>query len=131
MTFLTLLYLYIAFRLKHLTCDFLLQSDWMALNKGELGQNAYKALFSHALIHAIGTLIITLIFAPSLWWLCLIDLVVHSVIDRLKGTVVRKRQWQVSDTKFWWSLGIDQELHNFTHLAYIVVIFVYTGGILL
>ena len=119
------------FRLKHFVCDFLLQSDWMALSKGKAGREGYKALFLHTFIHATGTLIITLIYAPDLWWLALVDLVVHSVIDRLKGIATLKQGWKTSDTVFWWVFGADQELHNFTHIAYIVVIFMHQGGVFL
>ncbi len=62
MGFLDILFLYIAFRLKHFVCDFLLQSDWMALSKGKPGREGYTALFTHTAIHATGTLIIMLLW---------------------------------------------------------------------
>lgn len=131
MTPLGLLLLYVVFRLKHFICDFMLQSDWMALNKGKPGREGYNALFSHTVIHAIGTLLIMLVFAPSLWWLGIVDLVVHSIVDRLKGVLTYKRHWGTKDTIFWWAFGFDQELHNFTHMIYIVLIFMHKGGIFL
>lgn len=131
MTLLEMLLLYIVFRIKHFACDFMLQTDWMALTKGKPGKEGYQALFSHTLIHALGTLLIVLAFAPVLWWLALVDFVVHSIVDRLKGLITLKKGWQTNDTLFWWAFGADQELHNFTHLAYIVAILVYKGGILL
>lgn len=129
MTPLTLLTLYVAFRLKHFIGDFLLQSDWMALNKGKPGKEGYRALFSHTAIHAIGTLLVTLLFAPSLWWLGLVDFLVHSAVDRIKGVITFKKGWKPKDTVFWWAFGVDQELHNFTHIAYVAVIFMHNGGI--
>lgn len=131
MTLLEILLLYIVFRIKHFACDFMLQTDWMALTKGRPGKEGYQALFSHTLIHALGTLLIVLAFAPALWWLALVDFVIHSVVDRLKGLITIKKGWKTNDTLFWWAFGADQELHNFTHLAYIVVILVYQGGIVL
>jgi hypothetical protein len=128
MTPLSVLILYVVFRFKHFVCDFILQSDWMALSKGKAGREGYKALFSHTFIHAAGTLIIALIYAPNLWWLAFVDLVVHSIVDRLKGIVTLKQGWKTNDTMFWWAFGADQELHNFTHIAYIAVIFMYKGG---
>src|SRR5687768_15451194 len=77
-----LLLLYICFRLKQFTCDFLLQTDWMALNKGRPGWEGYKALLTHSFLHGIGTTIIVLIFLPSWWWLGLVDFAVHSAVDR-------------------------------------------------
>ncbi len=131
MTPASLLVLYIVFRLKHFMCDFMLQTDWMALTKGKPGREGYQALFSHTLIHALGTLIIMLVFAPNLWWLSLVDFVIHSIVDRLKGIATLKNGWQTKDTMFWWAFGADQELHNFTHIAYVALIFMDLGGVFL
>lgn len=129
MTLSSLLLLYIAFRLKHFTCDFLLQTDWMALNKGKPGLAGYKALFTHALCHGIGATVIALIFLPSWWWLGPLDFVVHSIVDRLKGLMTYRKGWKDTDRWFWWSFGLDQEAHNYTHLVYIVLIVLHLGGI--
>lgn len=131
MTPLSVFLLYVFFRIKHFVCDFMLQSDWMALTKGKSGKEGYKALFSHTAIHALGTLIVVVIFAPALWWLAIVDFLVHSVVDRMKGVITLKQGWQTKDTMFWWAFGADQELHNFTHIAYIIIIFVYKGGVFL
>ncbi len=125
---LSLVLLYVLFRFKQLVCDYLLQTDWMALNKGLPGKEGYRALLTHAAVHGLGTLMVTVIFAPGLWWLGLIDFVVHSLIDRIKGDITRKMGWTPKDTAFWWAIGLDQEAHNFTHLAYIVVIFLHVSG---
>lgn len=129
MSLFSLILLYVLFRVKHFACDFLLQSDWMALTKGKPGREGYQALFIHAGIHAIGTFAIVMFFAPSLWWLGPLDFVVHSVIDRIKGYFTYKDGWQPKDTIFWWTLGLDQEAHNFSHLAYIIIIVWHLGGI--
>ncbi len=118
----TLIALYTLFRVKHFACDFLLQTDWMALTKGKPGREGYTALFVHTGIHGIGTLLVTVLFAPALWWLGLVDFVVHSVIDRIKGYYTYSKGWTPKDRIFWWTLGADQEAHNFTHFAYIVII---------
>lgn len=131
MTPLSLFILYVVFRLKHFICDFMLQSDWMALTKGKAGKEGYSALFSHTLIHALGTLLIMLAFAPGLWWLSLVDFAVHSIVDRVKGVLTLRKSWGTKDTIFWWAFGIDQELHNFTHIFYIVLIFMHKGGVFL
>lgn len=127
---LSLLVIYILFRFKHFACDFLLQTDWMALTKGKPGGEGYRALFTHSAIHAVGTLAIVVLFAPALCWLGLVDFVVHSIVDRIKGLFTYKRGWTPKDTVFWWTLGADQEAHNFTHLAYIVIIYMYLTGAL-
>lgn len=127
----TLLLLYVSFRVKQFAGDFLLQTDWMALNKGKPGREGYRALFSHTIYHAAGTALIALLFAPALWWLGLADFCVHSLIDRTKGVLTYRKGWQYTDRWFWWSFGLDQEAHNYTHLAYIVLIVAHAGGLFL
>lgn len=129
MTPLAVLALYIAFRLKQFICDFLLQSDWMALNKGKPGWEGYKPLISHAAVHGVGTLIIMLLLVPSFWWLAVVDLLLHGVVDRLKGMYTYKQGWTYRDRWFWWSFGLDQEAHNFTHLIYVLLIVTMAGGL--
>lgn len=129
MTFSTLLLLYVLFRLKHFAADFLLQSDWMALNKGKPGREGYRALLTHTAFHGAGTAIVAAAFVPSLWWLGLVDVLVHSIVDRIKGVITIKKGWKYTDRWFWWSFGLDQEAHNFTHLAYMVVIAMHMDGI--
>lgn len=129
MTLATLLALYLAFRIKQVLCDFFLQTGWMALNKGNPGWSGYKPLFVHASIHGVGTLLIFALFCPQLWWFCFIDFVVHSLVDRLKALLTQQQNWTPTNWKFWWSFGLDQEAHNLTHLAYILIIIVQLGGV--
>lgn len=127
MTPLSILLLYVAFRVKQFACDFLFQTDWMALNKGKPGFEGYKALLSHCLVHAAGTLVVVMIFAPGLWWLALVDFIIHSLIDRFKGILSFEHGWKYTDRWFWWSFGLDQEAHNFTHLAYLLIMITQAG----
>lgn len=129
MSLTTLLLLYICFRLKQFACDFLFQTGWMAHNKGKPGKQGWVPLFSHAGVHGAGTLLITLIFAPFLWWLAAVDFAVHSIIDRIKAVITQQREMIVSEHKYWITFGMDQEAHNFTHLIYIVLIFISLGGL--
>jgi hypothetical protein len=123
MTLSQVLLLYLAFRLKQLACDFFLQTSWMALTKGNpLKEGGGRALTAHAGVHAVGTLIVTLIFAKPFWWLALVDFVVHAAVDKLKSKINQKFGWTYKDTAYWWAFGIDQEAHNLTHLAYIIMI---------
>ena len=123
----TVLLLYVAFRIKQYSCDFLLQNDWMAMNKGKPGMAGYRALFSHCAVHAAGTLLIALLFVPDMWWLCLVDFIVHSLVDRFKGILTYEKGWKYTDRWFWWTFGLDQEAHNFTHMVYILAIIAHTG----
>jgi Protein of unknown function (DUF3307) len=131
MTPLLLLILYLCFRAKQFICDYILQTNWMALTKGKAAAEGYRALFTHTAIHAAGTGVIMMVFAPTLWWLALVDFAVHALIDRVKGALTLKKNWKVTDTAFWWALGADQEAHNLTHLAYIVLVVMASGGLVL
>ncbi len=93
MDFRAFILIYIVFRMKQFVCDFLLQTDWMAMNKGKPGIEGYKALFTHTAIHAAATLLIMLVFMPALWWLALVDFVIHSAVDRAKGLLTYKMKW--------------------------------------
>ncbi len=118
----TVLIIYLAFRLKQFVCDFLLQTSWMAYSKGLKGIEGYKPLFAHTAIHALATTAIVLFFAPGLWWLGVVDFVIHSVIDRLKGRLTDANQWKPDQRVFWIAYGFDQEAHNITHLIYVIML---------
>jgi len=56
---------FLVFLVCHVTGDFLLQTDWQAVNKrGGLSRNteARRALFSHVLVY-------TLVFVPAIVWI--------------------------------------------------------------
>ncbi|MBI1215616.1 MAG: DUF3307 domain-containing protein [Alphaproteobacteria bacterium] len=129
MTLLNILVLYLAFRAKQVVCDFFLQTSWMANVKGSpFNMGGAKALGVHAAIHAAGTLALMLVFAPALWWLGAVDFIVHGLVDKIKGAITNKFGWTYKDTAYWWAFGIDQEVHNLTHLVYIIIVIVFSGA---
>jgi Protein of unknown function (DUF3307) len=122
MTLLDILLLYLAFRVKQVTCDFFLQTSWMALTKGNpLKEGGGRALMAHAGVHGAGTLIVALIFWKPFWWLAIVDFAVHAGIDKLKAKINKSHGWTYKDAAYWWAFGLDQEAHNLTHLGYIVL----------
>ena len=123
-----LLFLYVAFRVKQVVCDFFLQPSWMALVKGQPEKGGTRALVMHAGIHAIFTFALMLVFAPKLWWLGIVDFLVHAIIDKSKAMLNHKTGWTYKDNAYWWAFGIDQEAHNLTHLVYIVIIVLHSGA---
>ena len=128
MTFVNVIILYLAFRAKQVICDFFLQTSWMASVKGSpFNMGGAKALGLHAGIHAVATLLLMLIFAPDLWWLAAVDFVVHAVIDKVKGAITNRFGWTYKDNPYWWAFGIDQEMHNLTHFAYVLIILAHQG----
>jgi hypothetical protein len=102
--------------LKHFVADFLLQTHWIALGK-EGRDGWFRPLAIHVLGHAGLTLLIALVVAPRLWWLALVDLVIHASVDRGKALIGHRCGWDVTKTKYWWLLGFDQFLHQCTNVA--------------
>lgn len=123
-----MLLLYVSFRAKQFACDFLFQTGWMAHNKGLPGRKGFIPLFAHAGVHCAGTLLVTFAFAPFFWWLAILDFFIHSLIDRIKAVITQQKEMDVSEHKYWIAFGLDQEAHNFTHLTYILAIFLASGA---
>ena len=111
----------IAFLLKHLAADFLLQTDWMARGK-EAERGWLAPLTAHVAVHAAITALIFTVAAPALVWLAAVDFGVHFFIDRMKGIIGRKLTLAPSSSGFWWLMGIDQTLHHATHLVFVVAL---------
>ncbi len=128
MTLSGLLAIYLCFRLKQWLCDYIQPGNIATTkHKSFLGEGG-EALAIHAGGHSAGTLLIMLIFAPQLWWLAGVDFVVHGLIDRAKSVFVEKNKLKDDSIKYWLTFGLDQEAHNLTHLAYIIMVFVTLNG---
>ena len=109
------------FILKQFAGDFLLQTKRMAT--GKEGQDGWLLpLTCHAAVHALLTLSISLIFAPHLAWLAILDFVIHFVIDRAKALTQMRFGLTMEKPAYWWLFGTDQTLHHLTHLAFAVTI---------
>ena len=115
----TLIPVFLAFSVKHVLADYVLQFSWMARGKAQAA-GWLKPLLAHAAIHAALTLAIALVFAPSLWWLGPLDLAIHAAIDRTKARLTCG--WTPGEQRFWTAFGLDQMAHELTHLAYVVAI---------
>lgn len=134
--FTTIFLLWLAFDLKHFIADFVLQNDYM---QGKFRENGWAApLALHCSMHAFCTLAIVCFIAPSMWWLSLVDFVIHFVMDRIKAsprmlgryknlcqhelpaaTAEQKKHMKL----YWLSMGFDQYIHHLTNLliAWILV----------
>lgn len=116
----SLVILYVAFTAKHFLADYLLQSNWMLWGREQV-HGWLAPLAAHAGCHAALTLVLALVFAPALWWLALVDFVVHATIDRGKTLAVRALRVANTDRSWWALFGGDQALHQLTHFAYVIV----------
>lgn len=80
----TIFLLLVLFQIKHFVADYPLQGKYM-LGKFNPDWSFLLPLFAHAGVHGCFTLAICLVFAPQLWWLSLIDIAVHFLMDRAKA----------------------------------------------
>ena len=114
--------LMILFQIKHFIADFPLQSSYMLL-KQRADWKFFVPLFVHSSVHGVMTLLIALYFAPTLWWLGPLDLVIHFFADRIKaGPRYLGRFNDVHSKAFWFFFGFDQMLHHLTHLWFVWMI---------
>jgi hypothetical protein len=113
------------YQVKHFVADFPLQREYM-LRKVRPGWDFAPPLLLHCTVHAAMTLVIISFFSWNLWWLVLVDLGVHFVMDRIKaGPKYLGRYNDKNRSAFWNCLGFDQMVHHLTHL-YIVWVIVNT-----
>ncbi|GJD95616.1 DUF3307 domain-containing protein [Methylobacterium iners] len=101
---------------KHYLADFVLQTEWMARGK-ERSEHWLGPLCAHAACHAAFTLAIALLLVPRLWWLALVDFMIHFAVDRGKALVAQRTRLVPAQAGFWWLLGFDQLLHALTDLG--------------
>ena len=117
--------LLIAFQVKHFVADYPLQYDYM-MQKIDMTWRFLIPLGVHCAIHALLTLAICLYFAPHLWWLSILDFVIHFIMDRIKsGPKYLGRFDDPVKHSFWICLGLDQMIHHLTH--YFIVWYIYTN----
>jgi len=112
---------FVAFSVKHLLADYMLQTAAMVHGK-ESARNWLVPLSLHAGMHAAGTLVLALAIAPGLWWLAAVDFAVHGLIDRIKSIIGRHGGWRPDEYRFWWLHGADQAAHHLTHFAFTLVL---------
>ncbi len=112
--------LLIAFQIKHLIGDYLLQTGWMVRGKSLLGASFITPLSVHVGVHACLTLLIVTAINPAFWPLAIFDFALHFIIDRIKSNPrLLGRFNDVTKQSFWIPLGLDQMAHHFTHYAII------------
>lgn len=120
----TIFLLLVIYQVKHYICDFPLQTPYM-LKKVLPGWEFFLPLLLHSAVHAFFTLLICLYFNPSLWWLALVDGLVHFFMDRMKaGDRYLGRFRDKDKPSYWHALGFDQMVHHLTHIYIIWVLVV-------
>ncbi len=109
--------LLVVYQFKHFLADFPLQREYM-LKKFSPNWDFFLPLCLHAGVHAALTLLIVFIFhVANLWWLALVDFVIHFIMDRIKSGPRYLGRFNDRDKPgFWNALGFDQMVHHLTHL---------------
>jgi hypothetical protein len=103
------------FGVKHFICDFILQFPYMLAQKGTYGA---EGGIHHAMIHGIGTFLVTLPFLGSMAaFPAIFDMAAHYHIDWTKQQL--NKGLTVADRMFWIWFGADQALHYLTYIAII------------
>ena len=115
--------LLVVYQFKHFLADFPLQREYM-LKKFSPNWDFFLPLCLHAGVHAALTLFIVFIFhVANLWWLALVDFVIHFIMDRIKSGPRYLGRFNDRDKPgFWNALGFDQMVHHLTHLYIIWII---------
>ena len=114
--------LLLVFQIKHFVADYLLQNAYM-LGKFKK-QGWFGPLLAHTSMHGVVTLIIALVYGlepHQALFLGALDMVIHSVIDKIKADF-SARYDKNKDKQFWWWLGGDQMAHHLTHYLIILII---------
>jgi hypothetical protein len=106
---------------KHVVADFLLQNTWMAVGKDQKTGWALPLLVHCAIHGAIATLLVIAV-VPKLWFVGVVDFVIHITIDRIKGICASQFGITLGHRFFWWLIGIDQALHHLTDFALAIFI---------
>jgi hypothetical protein len=75
----------VLFQVKHFLADYPLQTEWML---GKFKDNGWwEPLAFHALVHAIGTIVIATLFgAHHVFGLGVLDFICHATMDRYKAS---------------------------------------------
>jgi hypothetical protein len=117
--------LLIIYQVKHFFGDYVFQNVYM-LQKARPGWNFVLPLSIHCGVHALFTLMIVCFVNPSLWWLAVVDFVVHFLMDRVKaGPRYLGRFNNMTRQSYWIAFGFDQMVHQLTHLYICWVLFTY------
>ncbi|MBE1283824.1 MAG: DUF3307 domain-containing protein [Rhodobacteraceae bacterium] len=113
----TVLLLLCAFQIKHMFADYFLQTPKMLSGRGEY---MHMGRAQHAGVHAVGSVIVLLLFgSPFLFIVAIVALewLVHFNIDYCKAKYSDVKQLNPTQASFWRAAGTDQAMHQLTYVA--------------
>lgn len=112
----------LAFQVKHLLCDFVLQSRFQVDNKGFYG---HIGGLLHAACHALFTIPVLLILTRAPGVIAAMaagEFLIHYHVDWLKARAERLRHWTENDKAYWIAFGFDQFVHQVTYIAIVAIV---------
>lgn len=118
-----ILWLFVAFSVKHFVVDFPLQGPYQWMNKGTYG---HLGGILHSALHGLATFLILVLVTgaplPSLL-LASLDFLIHYHVDWAKMNINKMFGWK-ADThpEFWILLGLDQLAHMLTYIFIIALV---------
>jgi hypothetical protein len=118
----TILLTLLAFQVKHVICDFVIQTRFQVDNKGYYGRSGGLI---HAGWHILFSIPVLLIMtrSPGLIGLTLLlEFLIHYHTDWLKARTQRERGWTQNDSIYWVAFGADQFIHQVSYLAMVVLV---------
>lgn len=107
----------VVLQIKHFLCDFVLQNSYQLLNKGTY---LHPGGLFHAGLHALFTISAFLVVRPAFTLgvaIVIGEFLVHYHMDWVKEQIIRRTGWTPEQTRFWWTTGFDQLLHNLTYIV--------------
>ena len=123
MTPVTVVMLMLAFQVKHLLADFVLQTGAMVQRKGVYGDPVGAA---HSLVHAGFTLAVLLLVGPlgalAALGLALAEFAVHYHTDWAKDQLQKRAGYTPQQKGYWVLVGLDQFFHQLTYVAILLVL---------
>jgi len=104
---------------KHILADYFLQKPWN--DKGIYGS---KGGVEHAIIHAIGTVIVMNFFVNPAWAVIVafLDGIIHYHIDWAKTNIKSNYNLKKDQTLYWGLHGVDQYLHILTYILIVYIV---------
>jgi hypothetical protein len=111
---------------KHMYCDWVIQTDAMVKGKGILfnsdgiEHSLDHGVFTYAVLIGVSVFALhnpnvnTVLLVAGIF--ALIDTVLHYIIDYIKMNYNKSNSLAVSDNKFWIAIGVDQLAHYTMYL---------------
>lgn len=122
----TLLLVLTGLIVKHFFCDFPLQTIYM-LGKNKSGTAWIAPLAAHCFTHTCFSLIIFLLAAPHMAWVCILEFGIHFGVDRMKAIyrldpgVWAPEKKARNLAKYYRAFGLDQLAHYLTYVGMVYI----------